>query len=75
MSDLRFDSGENEFGRPPQYAQGNDLADKLVAWGLVGDKQQATYLLIGIGVIALVVALFFMMGGGSDTPPPPPTGV
>lgn len=72
MSDLRFDTGENEFGAPVQNQQGNDFATKLVQWGLVADRQQATYVLIGIGVLALIIAFFLLRSAGSDLPPPPP---
>lgn len=75
MSDLQFNTGENEFGAPPQAPQGTDMASRLVQWGLVSDRQQATYALIGIGVLALVVAFFLIRSSGGDLPPPPPTGV
>lgn len=75
MSDLRFDTQDNEFGAPPQQTAGFDLAGKLVQWGLVADRQQATYALIGIAVLALVAAFFFIRSSGADLPPPPPTGL
>lgn len=75
MSDLRFDTQDNEFGAPPQQSQGFDLAGKFVQWGIVADRQQATYALIGLAVLALVVAFFFIRSMGGDLPPPPPTGV
>lgn len=69
MSDIRFDTPENEFGRPPQREQGGDFADKFVTWGLVSSREQAMYILIGIAVVALIAAFFFIRGGGSDAPP------
>lgn len=74
MSDLRFDTQDNEFGAPPQQSQGFDLASKLVQWGIVADRQQATYALIGLAILALVVAFFLIRSSGGDLPPPPPTG-
>ncbi len=68
MSDMRFDSNNDEFGRPPAAERG-DFADKLVSWGLVGDRQTAIYTLIGIGVLALVGAFLLFNTGGSDAPP------
>ncbi len=69
MSDMRFDTSNDEFGQRPVSQPGGDFADKLVAWGLVGDRQTAIYTLIGIGAIALIVAFFFFTSGGSDAPP------
>lgn len=75
MSDLRFDTGDNEFATSRETPQGVDITGKLVAWGLVSDKQQASYVLIGIAVLAFIIAFFFIRASGSDLPPPPPTGV
>lgn len=75
MSDLRFDNNNEEFGRPLAQSQGFDLSGKLVQWGLVASRQEANYVLIGVGGLALVVAAFLMFSGGSDAPPPPPIGV
>lgn len=71
MSDMQFNTDETaEFGRPPEQKQGFDLSGKLIQWGLVADRQQASYVLIGIAGLALVAALFFMFsGGGGDAPP------
>ena len=75
MSDLRFDTGDNEFASTRDTSSGFDLAGKLVEWGLVSDRQQATYVLIGTGVLALIIAFFLFRSSGSDLPPPPPIGV
>lgn len=69
MSDLRFDTPDNEFGRPPTREQSFDLAGKLVEWGMVGSREQATYVLIGAAALAIVAAFFFLGSGGSDAPP------
>lgn len=75
MSDLRFETGDNEFATSRATPQGTDITGKLIAWGLVSDRQQASYLLIGIAVLALIIAFFLIRSSGSDLPPPPPTGV
>lgn len=72
MSDLRFDTPDNEFGRPPEKEQGTDITGKFVEWGLASDRQQASYILMILGAIAIGIALFFLLRGGGDVPPPPP---
>ena len=73
--DLQFNSDQqNEFGPPAQTRQqGTSLTDKLIQWGLASNAQQAQYVLIALGVIALIVAFFLMRGGGGGVPPPPIT--
>ncbi len=73
MSDLQFDSLQNEFGRPPQEKPGFDLSGMLVRWGLVSSRQEATYVLIVIGILALVGAyvLYGALSGGSNVPTTP----
>jgi hypothetical protein len=75
MTDLQFDNTENEFGRPPVASAGFDITGKLVGWGLVSTRQQAEYVLIGLGVLVLIIAFFVYHGTGSSLPPPPPVGV
>jgi len=59
MGDLRFDSDqEDEFKRPESPAQGGDLTGKLIAWGLVSNRQQAEYLMMGLAVLITIVAFF-----------------
>lgn len=71
MSDIQFDSGENEFGAPMQQKRGFDLSGKLIAWGLVSDRKQADYVLIFVAVAALVIAyvVYKSLSGGGDAPP------
>jgi len=73
MSDLQFDTNPNEFGAPPRGESGTDITGKLVEWGLAADRQQAEYVLIAAGILALILAAFFFFSGDSTTPPPPPT--
>mgnify|MGYP003394611279 CR=1 FL=1 len=72
MSDIQFETGQNEFSRPPTESGGFDIAGKLVAWGLVSNRQEATYVLIALGVLALILAFFLIRSSGSDLPAPPP---
>jgi len=73
-SGVQFDT-QDDFGRPPQRSGGFDLTGKLVQWGLVKSAQEAQYVLIGITVVALVIAGYFFIhtvSGGNTLPPPPP---
>lgn len=64
---VQFDTPGNEFGRPPQ-ASGSDMTDTLIKWGLVGSKQEAEYVLIGVAVLAIVASflVYPMLSGSSD---------
>ncbi|MBI4088083.1 hypothetical protein HY418_01735 [Candidatus Kaiserbacteria bacterium] len=73
--EVRFENQGEEFGRPPQEAVGFDLAGKMVQWGLVASRKEAEYVLIGVGVVALLIAIFIFWSGASGghaAPPPPP---
>ncbi|MDO8514756.1 MAG: hypothetical protein Q7S50_04385 [bacterium] len=74
MSEMQFQTDDqNEFGRPPVASGGFDFSGKLVAWGLVSSRKEAEYVLIGIGVIALIVAIFvYMSSSGSSNVPTTP---
>ena len=70
MSDMQFDTPDNEFGRPPVAKEGMDISGALVKWGLVSSRTEAQYVLIGIAVLALVGAVFlYYRSGGSSVPP------
>ena len=71
MPEMKFEEQADEFGRPPQQSAGADLTGKLVAWGLAANRQQAEYILLGVGVAALLLALYFLFSGGSDLPAKP----
>ena len=73
MSDLQFDTGQNEFGRPPEQASSFDLSGKLIQWGLVSNKQEASYVLIAVAVLALIGAYFLYssLSGGTEVPSEP----
>jgi hypothetical protein len=72
MADIQFETNPNEFGVPPQEEGGWDLTGQIVSLGLAQTREQAEYVLIGVGIIALIVAAFFFFSGGSSVPPPPP---
>jgi len=59
MGDLRFDTDQQEeFGPPASRPFGGDLTGKLIAWGLVSNRRQAEYLMIGFAVLIAVIAFF-----------------
>lgn len=70
MSEMQFNDGADEFGAPPVRSVGTDITGKLVTWGLAGSRQQAEYILMVVGAIALLTALYFMFFGGSSSAPP-----
>jgi len=59
-----------EFRRPVQSFQ--TQTPKIVQWvmrysgGLVKDEKQASYVLIGFVVVAIIVSLFLMFDGGKS---------
>lgn len=73
-SRIKFE-GE-EFQRPRSF---QTPTPKIVQWvikysgGYVKDEQQASYVLIGFVVLAIIIFLFVGFGGGSKIPSPPPT--
>ena len=56
MSEMRFENQGEEFGRPPTES-GVDFTGKLVKWGLVSSRQEAQYVLVGIAVLAIILAV------------------
>lgn len=76
MSDMRFEDQQNEFGRPPVASGGFDMSGMLIKWGVASSRQQAEYILITIGILALAVAVFVYMSssGSSDVPTQPNYG-
>jgi len=75
MADLQFENQTNEFGVPPQERPGSDLTDMLIKWGLVSSRKEAEYALVGVAILALVIAYFVYGSLGGSAPPPPPVGV
>ncbi len=58
MGDLRFDTDQEEFTRPPSMNSRRDFTGMLIAWGLVSNRQQAEYVMIGLAVVIAVIAFF-----------------
>jgi hypothetical protein len=70
MADIQFETNPNEFGVPPQEEGGWDLTGQIVSLGLAKTREQAEYVLIAVGVLALLVMVyFFFHGTGSSAPP------
>lgn len=71
---VQFQNQGEEFGAPPRES-GTDLTGALVAWGLVSSRKEAQYVMIGVAILAFIVAVFFFgraVAGGDAPPPPPP---
>ena len=68
MSDMQFQSDDpNEFVRQSPSSS-FDLSGMLVSWGLASSRQQAEYILLGVGVVCILIAgYFFWPSGGGDT--------
>ena len=66
-----------EFQHPTRSFQ--TPTPKIVEWvikcsgGYVKDEQQASYVLIGFVVVAIIVFLMVIFSGRSEIPPSPPT--
>lgn len=64
MSDVQFNEDQaEEFGRPPARS-GGDLTGKLIKWGFVSTRQEAEYVMIGIGIAVAVLAFFVYLSTG-----------
>lgn len=66
MADMQFEADQqNEFGRPPTYESAG-ITGKMVSWGLAKDRKQAEYILIGIVVVVLLIAVWLYANSGGD---------
>ena len=45
------------------------LTRKLINAGLAKNEQQATYILIGVVVVSMLIAVWVLHSGSSETPP------
>ncbi len=61
MSDVQFENQGDEYGRPPVQPAGTDLTGKLISWGIAKNRQQASYVLGGVGVLAVVSSLIIIL--------------
>ena len=70
MSDVQFQSDQqDEFGRPPAW-QDSGITGKLVSWGLAKDRKQAEYVLIGVLVAVVLISIYVYVAGDDYNPPP-----
>jgi len=60
MSDIQFD--EPEYSVPAQQIRRSLFADFLIKNGLAKDKKQAVYILLGVIIFCILVALWFLIG-------------
>ncbi|MBI5457470.1 hypothetical protein HY971_01970 [Candidatus Kaiserbacteria bacterium] len=76
MSEMQFQDQTDEFGRPPVASGGFDLSGMLIKWGIASSRQQAEYVLIGVTVVIIAIAVFvyFSGSGASDVPTTPNWG-
>ena len=64
MADVEFNEDQaDEFGRPPSRSS-SDFTGKLIKWGLVSSRQEAEYVMIGIGIAVAVLAFFVYRSTG-----------
>lgn len=68
MSDLQFNTGTDDFARPAAPASSFDLAGKLVEWGFVSSRQEASYVLIAVVVLILLGSIFFFRSNVASYP-------
>lgn len=57
----------------PRKSWGEKLAGFLVKYsgGLIKDENQASYVIIGLVVVAIIISLFLFFGGGRGSESPP----
>jgi len=74
-SSSRVKFEEDQYTRRSYYPE----TPKIIQWvmkysgGLVKDEKQASYVLVGFAVLAIIVFLMVIFSGRSEIPPPPPT--
>ncbi len=65
-----------EYRAPRSYYPGTP---KIIQWvmkysgGLVKDKKQAAYVLLGFVAVVIIISLFMLFSGGSNSKPPVPS--
>lgn len=61
--------------RVPKKSWGEKLAEALVKYsgGLIKNKNQAQYVILGFVAVAIIISLFLFFGGGTKIPLSPPT--
>jgi hypothetical protein len=71
-NNIQFNTPGSEFQPPAPRPQQYDISAKLIGWGLVKTRQEAEYVLIAAGVVALLMAFFLFRGASQPSVPPPP---
>lgn len=67
--DVRFDS--ETFSAPQHVSVRKDLLERIISFGIVKNRTEAQYLLLGVVVIAVIASIFLLGSGGSDLNPNP----
>ena len=67
MADMQFNSDQqNEFTEYSQpRSQGFDLTGMLIKWGIVSDRKQGEYILLGVAVLVIAIAFWMFASGDS----------
>jgi hypothetical protein len=71
MADIRFESDTDFDVRRLQQKSRFDLIGMVVRTGFAKNRQQASYVLLGVAVVAAIIAFVFWPSGRGDAPPPP----
>jgi len=61
MSDVQYEN-QGWMQQSKQPEKKTDFTDRLVKWGVASDRKQASYILLGVALMALLIAIFFMWG-------------
>ncbi|MBM3261556.1 hypothetical protein FJY93_04000 [Candidatus Kaiserbacteria bacterium] len=59
MSEIQYESQTGGLTKIPYTPKEPDLIDRLIGWGFVSTQKQAEYVLLGVVVLALLVAAYF----------------
>jgi hypothetical protein len=58
MSEVSFEDRGDTFSRLPKFLETFDLGALLIKWRIASTQQQAQYILIGVALVAIVLAFF-----------------
>ena len=72
MSEVSFEDQGDNFGRPSKFLEAFDLGALLIKWRIASTRQQAQYILIGVILVAIMLAFFvYHVAAPSYTGPTP----
>ena len=72
MNDIQFQTDDaDEFAPRASAARSPSFSDRLIAWGIAKNQQQALYILIGFAIAVLILA-YFIYSSLTASPAPPP---